>query len=337
MYHFSRWTYWLEYDCYAAGIAVGDIDDDGTDEIVIGTQCSIGDGIPYFDYDQGTGRFTLKHLPKHHSHFGAVTKLMIFDFDKDGKKELVGTGNGFYVIKSIGTNQFQTVFFDSVDTYFDGNNGITTIQISINYGLINGSVVTALGSVYAVIENNTIVQEYGRVYSFKNYGINNYQRYWTSELIDTGRIFSISIADMDKDGKESFIFPLQLSRGKLLDYEKTTVSNIENHKTENEIQNFELSQNYPNPFNPITKIKYSIPSEAKSDASKNSEFKMFEVKLVVYDLLGREVAVLVNEPKQPGEYEIEFDASKYGLSSGVYLYQLTAGSFISTKKFVYLR
>jgi hypothetical protein len=62
-------------------------------------------------------------------------------------------------------------------------------------------------------------------------------------------------------------------------------------------------------------------------------------------LLGREVAVLINEPKQAGEYEVEFDASNYGLSSGIYLYRLvvsgtnplTAGSYSSTKKFVYLR
>ncbi|MCX8009927.1 MAG: T9SS type A sorting domain-containing protein [Ignavibacteria bacterium] len=59
--------------------------------------------------------------------------------------------------------------------------------------------------------------------------------------------------------------------------------------------------------------------------------------LKVFDLLGSEVATLINEPKQPGEYEIEFDASKYGLSSGVYLYQLRAGSFTATKKFVYIR
>ncbi len=61
------------------------------------------------------------------------------------------------------------------------------------------------------------------------------------------------------------------------------------------------------------------------------------VTLKVFDLLGREITTLVNEPKQPGEYEIEFDASKYVLSSGVYIYQLTSGAFSSTKKFVYLR
>ncbi len=87
------------------------------------------------------------------------------------------------------------------------------------------------------------------------------------------------------------------------------------------VENFKLEQNYPNPFNPKTNFKFQI-----------ADFKF--VTLKIYDLFGREVTSLVNEPKEPGEYEIEFDASKYGLSSGVYLYHLKAGEFISTKKFV---
>jgi len=94
---------------------------------------------------------------------------------------------------------------------------------------------------------------------------------------------------------------------------------------------YELYQNHPNPFNPTTKIKYAVGS--KQNAESGEQF----VTLKVFDLLGREVAVLVNKPKQTGEYEVEFNAEKYGLSSGVYLYRLTAGSFSSTKKFVYLR
>jgi M6 family metalloprotease-like protein len=90
------------------------------------------------------------------------------------------------------------------------------------------------------------------------------------------------------------------------------------------VHEYKLYENYPNPFNPKTKIKFSTPHSAF-------------ITLKVYDLLGREVAVLVNEPKQAGEYEVEFNADKYGLTSGLYFYQLTAGSFSSTKKFVYLR
>ena len=61
------------------------------------------------------------------------------------------------------------------------------------------------------------------------------------------------------------------------------------------------------------------------------------VTLKVYNLLGKEVAVLLNEDKQPGEYEADFSAGKFNLSSGVYFYRLTAGSFTSVKKMVLLK
>jgi hypothetical protein len=85
---------------------------------------------------------------------------------------------------------------------------------------------------------------------------------------------------------------------------------------------FELSQNYPNPFNPATSIGYGI---------SNTEF----VTLKVFDILGREVAVLVNEKKAPGSYEVKFDAA--GLASGVYLYRLSAGDFVQTRKMVVVK
>ncbi|NCS89199.1 MAG: T9SS type A sorting domain-containing protein, partial [Ignavibacteria bacterium] len=86
--------------------------------------------------------------------------------------------------------------------------------------------------------------------------------------------------------------------------------------------NFALNQNYPNPFNPTTTINYSIAETAP-------------VTLKIYDVTGREVSVLVDEVKQPGRYEITFDASS--LASGVYFYKLNAGSFSSVKKLSVLK
>jgi len=85
---------------------------------------------------------------------------------------------------------------------------------------------------------------------------------------------------------------------------------------------FNLEQNYPNPFNNSTVIKYSIPQEGL-------------VTLKLYNLLGEEVAGLVNDIKQTGHYEVSFDAT--GLPSSVYFYRLQAGSFVETKKMVLLR
>lgn len=89
-----------------------------------------------------------------------------------------------------------------------------------------------------------------------------------------------------------------------------------------EYGNFLLSQNYPNPFNPSTIIHYQLPTENW-------------VTLKVYDLLGREVATLVNEVKKTGNYEVIFDGCK--LPSGLYFYQLRAGNFSQSKKLILLR
>jgi hypothetical protein len=90
---------------------------------------------------------------------------------------------------------------------------------------------------------------------------------------------------------------------------------------------FNLFQNYPNPFNPSTKIKFAIPNVASSFHLKTT--------LVVYDILGNEIITLLDKELTAGEYEFTFDASK--LSSGVYFYQLKAGSYIITKKMVLMR
>jgi len=90
---------------------------------------------------------------------------------------------------------------------------------------------------------------------------------------------------------------------------------------------YSLYQNYPNPFNPVTKIKFEISSEVKSQKSN--------VKLVIYDILGKETTTLVNEQLQPGIYEVTLDGSN--LPSGIYFYQLRSGDFVNTKKLILLK
>lgn len=85
---------------------------------------------------------------------------------------------------------------------------------------------------------------------------------------------------------------------------------------------FLLEQNYPNPFNPTTKISYQIP-------------KTTFVTLKIYDLLGNEVATLVNEEKPAGNYSVDFNASQ--LSSGVYFYKMKSDNFVQTKKLIFMK
>jgi hypothetical protein len=92
------------------------------------------------------------------------------------------------------------------------------------------------------------------------------------------------------------------------------------------VKEYSLEQNYPNPFNPSTVINYSIPVDGN-------------VELIVYNILGSEVAVLVNEYKEAGNYSVEFSTEDImnNLGSGVYIYKLKSGSFTETRKMVVLK
>jgi hypothetical protein len=105
---------------------------------------------------------------------------------------------------------------------------------------------------------------------------------------------------------------------------------VSNEDEDFNAHSFNLEQNYPNPFNPTTKIKFTIPTVIASEA-KQSQL----VTLKVYDVLGSEVATLVNENKPAGVYEVEFNA--INLPSGIYFYQLSSGSHNQVKQMVLLK
>jgi hypothetical protein len=111
-----------------------------------------------------------------------------------------------------------------------------------------------------------------------------------------------------------------LFRNKMVELKSYSVTNI----NENILSPifFSLLQNYPNPFNPTTTIKFQIP-------------ELNFVTLKVFDVLGNEIATLVNEEKPMGIYEVEFDGK--GLPSGIYFYQLQASNFVETKKMILLK
>lgn len=103
---------------------------------------------------------------------------------------------------------------------------------------------------------------------------------------------------------------------RIVDWLNTPV-NVEGNPEDYFPSSFSLEQNYPNPFNPVTFIKYRVPEASF-------------VTIKVYDLIGREVAILVNEIKNPGSYQVTFDSEN--LASGVYFYKMIAGDFSSVKK-----
>ena len=134
---------------------------------------------------------------------------------------------------------------------------------------------------------------------------------WTVEAAQTYQQCTMKISDVNNNG----IF--DVSDSSFVIEEPSSIS--DSHSLP---QKAVLLQNYPNPFNPVTNIQYKIRISAY-------------VKLQVYDMLGNEVAALVNEEKPPGTYTITFDGSR--LSSGIYFYKIMAGSFIETKKLILIK
>ena len=113
----------------------------------------------------------------------------------------------------------------------------------------------------------------------------------------------------------------KLKPGEEITISKTTINKL---KVTGELipNEYALEQNYPNPFNPSTTIKFHIP-------------ELSFVTLKVYDVLGNEIATLVNEEESIGSFDIEFGAA--ALPSGIYFYRLRAGSFVETKKMVLMK
>jgi photosystem II stability/assembly factor-like uncharacterized protein len=148
--------------------------------------------------------------------------------------------------------------------------------------------------------------------------------YWSS---DNGANFAVQFADTGTYQAMSLKLDGNIirgwavtSNGRIAMYNEI-ISGIANNQN-NIPENYSLMQNYPNPFNPSTKISFSLP-------------KAGNVSLVVYDLLGREVATLFNEFTTAGNHTIDFNASS--LSSGVYLYKIQAGDFTDTRKMVLVK
>jgi hypothetical protein len=157
-----------------------------------------------------------------------------------------------------------------------------------------------------------------------NYGFN-----WSQgSLNDTGLvIFDAEMLDMNN---------WYMAGGNLINQNRPVILHTTNGGTIGVVpigpevpDDYQLYQNYPNPFNPETKIKFSIP------ASRGVNLSNGGVTLKVFDILGKEVAVLVNENLSTGTYEVPFDASK--LTSGIYFYRLSAGEFTDTKKMMFVK
>jgi beta-glucosidase len=178
---------------------------------------------------------------------------------------------------------------------------------------------------------------YGKEYIIR---ISNDASNWTDLVHQTNGVGGIEKYDVTASARYLRIFGIQ--RGTPWGYSLYEIEvfnlnpvEIKEEPKTNLPAEFRLEQNYPNPFNPSTKIKFTIPSVGTS----LMKFLQF-VQLKIYDILGNEVATLVDDYKPAGSYEVEFDAveKRHGVSlpNGVYFYRLQAGNFVQTKKMLLL-
>jgi hypothetical protein len=219
---------------------------------------------------------------------------------------------------------------------FNNNNdydNTLTYTITVEDGVLPVELI----SFTANVVNNTVELNWQTATEVNNYGF-NVERSWTSSAPLWEKIGFVQGYGNSNSPKSYSFEDINPQYGKLqyrlkqIDFDgKFEYSDVVEVAVAAPAK-FELMQNYPNPFNPSTTISYTIPNvETLHGVS------LQHVTLKVYDLLGREVAVLVNELQQAGAYIVQLSTNIYPLSSGIYFYKLTAGSFSAAKKFLLLK
>ncbi len=169
-------------------------------------------------------------------------------------------------------------------------------------------------------------------------GNNHYHNNWDPALADSAGMIQIKTGDTFES--LTGVMNYSYNNFKLIPRKDDDFAGLTDVKKLSSVPNsFELQQNYPNPFNPTTTISYTIPKITHtlipSREGRERSGRGVLIKLKVYDILGREVATLVNQNQKPGNYKVNFNAA--GLTTGIYFYQLSAGSRKIVKKMLLIK
>jgi photosystem II stability/assembly factor-like uncharacterized protein len=203
----------------------------------------------------------------------------------------------------------------------------------------NGGTPVELVSFSASVQDNNINLHWITASELNNYGFEVQRK--IAKHVENNNWEVIGFVEGNGTTTELIIYSFydrNLSEGKYtyrlrqIDYDGTFEYSVEIEVFINSPSAHILEQNYPNPFNPVTKIKFTIPQK---DDSFIGKAKGSLVTLRVFDLLGKEIAVLINEEKLAGTYEVDFNGSNF--SSGAYYYRIQVDNFIKTKKLLLLK
>lgn len=285
----------------------GDSNNNGWDEVLL----TFG-GLPVFntfirriEYDSVTSTF--QHYLFEAPSIGFPTSYRVFDLNNDGTKELISTNNSnnvaaSYIYKSTGQNQYVKV--DSIFENAD-NNSMMSSDIKILAGATFPHIVYGSfnGRTYVYSNNGTsFTKEYENL-AFPGSAIRRV--YWVPWTGYDGYFNTWSSSS---------------SNGTFYIFKNDTPVGIE--PAQNVPGEFMLFQNYPNPFNPSTLISYELRVTSY-------------VTINVYDISGKLIRSIVNKQQTPGKYSVNFSSGE--LSSGIYFYRLSAGSFSDTKTMVLIK
>jgi hypothetical protein len=317
---------------------IGDINDDGFEDIAISATAWLGSNdtakvyIYYGGEEMNNIADTILIANNGSDEIGKEIKRC-GDVNNDGKVDFIIGSSGSWQAILLYVNIDSLISFDGypyIGAYGDLNkDGFSDFIIGDpNYLSPNNFI---LGAAYVYLGKKNVDTNY--TYILKG---------------ECGSEFStiVFFADINGDDYDEIVllapsYPVfENSLGKVYIYSYKKLTDVKDNQ-DNFLNNFELQQNYPNPFNPSTKIKYTIPTPPSSSPLAKGRNEVGFVTLIVYDVLGKEVATLVSEEKPAGSYEVEFNSVETlhatSLPSGVYFYQLRAGDYNETKKMILLK
>ncbi len=266
---------------------------------------------------------------------GAVDKnWRATSMSSDGSKIIAGVfGGRLYVSTNTGDTWAETrptgiaedKNWRTTSMNSDGSKLITGVNGGRLY-INNEPLPVELTTFTASIANNKVTLYWQTATEVNNYGFEVEQiTYQNSKWEKIGFVQgygnsnspkSYSFTDVPNDGTEFTYRLKQIDFDGKFEYSPEVIVNLEVPA------NFSVKQNFPNPFNPTTKIEFAIPSDNN-------------VKIKVFNVLGMEVATLVNEHRQTGKYNVEFNASN--LASGIYIYKIVSGKYSEIKKMILMR